>query len=129
MITTPVTIGLQESQYTVTESEDYQFVCAEVQSGDVAGRDIEIDFVIDDSGIVSMSQVVLKCYIVKQAYLVILLRFFFDEHCTYRNSLCDSKYAHKNGSSNIRSTTIFILVYITHFTRWSYDSEWKSAVQ
>ena len=77
MITTPVTIGLQESQYTVTESEDYQFVCAEVQSGDVAGRDIEIDFVIDDSGIVSMSQVVLKCYIVKQAYLVILLRFVF----------------------------------------------------
>ncbi|CAI8052157.1 hypothetical protein GBAR_LOCUS28549, partial [Geodia barretti] len=49
VITTPVTIGLQESQYTVTESEDYQFVCAEVQSGDVAGRDIEIDFVIDDS--------------------------------------------------------------------------------
>ena len=50
MITTPVTIGLQESQYSVTESEDYQFVCAEVQSGDVAGRDIEIDFVIENSG-------------------------------------------------------------------------------
>ena len=50
MITTPVTIGLQESQYSVTESEDYQFVCAEVQSGDVAGRDIEIDFVVENSG-------------------------------------------------------------------------------
>ena len=47
----PVTIGLQESQYTVSESEEYQFVCAEVQSGDVAGRDIEINYVVEDSGI------------------------------------------------------------------------------
>ena len=52
VITTPVTIGLQESQYTVTETEDYQFVCAEVRSGDTAGRDIAIDFTVEDSGIV-----------------------------------------------------------------------------
>ena len=30
------------------ESQDYQFVCAEVQSGDVAGRDIEIYYVVED---------------------------------------------------------------------------------
>ena len=49
-ITTAVTIGLQESQYTVVETEDYQFVCAEVQSGDVSGREIEIDYIVEDSG-------------------------------------------------------------------------------
>ncbi|CAI8052979.1 Extracellular matrix protein 3, partial [Geodia barretti] len=46
---TPVSIGLQMTEYSVIEPEDYQFVCAEVQSGDVAGRDIEIDFVVEDS--------------------------------------------------------------------------------
>ena len=49
MITTAVTIGLQESEYTATESDTYEFVCAEVQSGDVAGRDIEIDYLVEDS--------------------------------------------------------------------------------
>ena len=50
---TPVSIGLQMTEYSVIEPENYQFVCAEVQSGDVAGRDIEIDFVVEDSGIVT----------------------------------------------------------------------------
>ena len=50
LILTPVSIGLQQTAYSVLESEDYQFVCAEVQSGDVAEREIEIDFVIDNSG-------------------------------------------------------------------------------
>ena len=46
----PVSIGLQQSQYSVLETEDYQFVCAEVQSGDVAGREIEINYIVEDSG-------------------------------------------------------------------------------
>ena len=45
-----MTIGLQQSQYTVVETADYQFVCAEVQSGSVAGRDIEIDYTVHDAG-------------------------------------------------------------------------------
>ena len=60
---TPVSIGLQMTEYSVIEPEDYQFVCAEVQSGDVAGRDIEIDFVVEDSGIVTKSRVVLQSYL------------------------------------------------------------------
>ena len=60
---TPVNIGLQMTEYSVIEPEDYQFVCAEVQSGDVAGRDIEIDFVVEDSGIVTKSRVVLQSYL------------------------------------------------------------------
>ena len=60
---TPVSIGLQTTEYSVIEPEDYQFVCAEVQSGDVAGRDIEIDFVVGDSGIVTKSRIVLQSYL------------------------------------------------------------------
>ena len=47
---TAVTIGLQESQYTVSDSDDYQFLCAEVRTGDVDGRDIEIKYIVKDSG-------------------------------------------------------------------------------
>ena len=60
---TPVSIGLQMTEYSVIEPENYQFVCAEVQSGDVAGRDIEIDFIVEDSGIVTKSRVVLQSYL------------------------------------------------------------------
>ena len=49
---TPVTIGLQLTQYSAVETEDYQFVCATVQSGDVAGRDIEISYVVEDYGMI-----------------------------------------------------------------------------
>ena len=46
---TAITIGLQESQYTVSDSDDYQFLCAEVRTGDVDGRDIEIKYTVKDS--------------------------------------------------------------------------------
>ena len=32
------------------ETADSQFVCVEVLSGDVAGRDIEIDYTVEDNG-------------------------------------------------------------------------------
>ena len=49
--TAAVVIGLQESQYTVLfQTSDSQFACVEVLSGDVAGREIMIDFSVEDSG-------------------------------------------------------------------------------
>ena len=49
-ITTPVAIGFLQTQYTVLENVDNQFVCVEVQSGDIAGRDIEVYHIVEDSG-------------------------------------------------------------------------------
>ena len=40
----PVTIGIQQTAYTVTEVDDYQLVCFEVLSGDIDGREIVIDY-------------------------------------------------------------------------------------
>ena len=37
------------TDYSVLETEDFGFVCAVVQSGDVAGREIEIDYLVEDS--------------------------------------------------------------------------------
>ena len=41
---TLVTIGLQQTMYSVHETDGYQVVCAEIQSGDIAGRTIEISY-------------------------------------------------------------------------------------
>ena len=45
-----VTIGLQHTQYTVSDTAEYEFVCAEVQSGSVAERDITIQYSVTDYG-------------------------------------------------------------------------------
>ena len=37
-------IGLQQTMYSVHETDGYQVVCAEIQSGDIAGRTIEISY-------------------------------------------------------------------------------------
>ena len=50
LTTTPVTIGLEQLQYTVSDTTDYQFVCAEVRFGSVAGRDIEMQYIVSDAG-------------------------------------------------------------------------------
>ena len=42
---TSVTIGLQMTSYSVYETDEYQVVCAEVLSGDIAGRNIDIDYI------------------------------------------------------------------------------------
>ena len=39
-----VTIGLQQTAYTVTEDDEQQLVCFEVLSGDVNGREFVIDY-------------------------------------------------------------------------------------
>ena len=54
---------MQQSQYTVLQTEDSQFVCAEVLSGDVAGREIEIDYSVEDSGTCSLLQLMILLYI------------------------------------------------------------------
>ena len=41
---TPVTVGFQQTAYSVHKTYDYQVVCAEVLSGDIAGRIIKIDY-------------------------------------------------------------------------------------
>ena len=56
---TPVTIGLQQTAYSVYETDEYQVVCAEVLSGDIAGRNIKIDF-ITTSDTASMYIIMLK---------------------------------------------------------------------
>ena len=49
--TAAVVIGLLESQYTVVHlTADSQFVCAQVLSRDVAGRDIMVDYSVEDYG-------------------------------------------------------------------------------
>lgn len=45
-VVVPVGIGLQNTQYTVSDTADYAFVCAKVQSGSVAGRDIMILYAV-----------------------------------------------------------------------------------
>ena len=44
---TSVTIGLQETSYSVYETDEYQVVCAEVLSGDIAGRSINIIYITE----------------------------------------------------------------------------------
>ena len=54
-VVAPVTIGLQYTQYTISDTADYEFVCAEVKSGSVAARDIMINYVIEDyNGIIPL---------------------------------------------------------------------------
>ena len=40
----PVRIGLQQTIYSVNETDGYQVVCAEIQSGDIDERTIEISY-------------------------------------------------------------------------------------
>lgn len=39
-----MTVGLQQTAYTVTEVDDYQLVCFEVLSGDVDGRELVFSY-------------------------------------------------------------------------------------
>ena len=47
---TGVEIGLEKTEYTVSDTNDNQVICADIQSGSAAGRDIEIRYVVTDSG-------------------------------------------------------------------------------
>ena len=49
---TPVSIGLQQTQYTSLDTADYQFVCAETQSGIVGERHIEIQCIVTNAGMI-----------------------------------------------------------------------------
>ena len=39
-----VTVGFEETAYTVTEVDGYQLACFKVLSGDLAGRELEFDY-------------------------------------------------------------------------------------
>lgn len=39
-----VTVGIQQTTYTIGEIDDYQLVCIEVLSGDIDGREIVFDY-------------------------------------------------------------------------------------
>ena len=39
-----MTVGLQQTSYTVTEDNTIVLVCTEVESGSIAGRTITIDY-------------------------------------------------------------------------------------
>lgn len=43
-IATEVTVGLEETAYTVTEGVGLVFVCVNVISGRIAGRTVNIDY-------------------------------------------------------------------------------------
>ena len=47
---TNVAIGLQQTVYSVTESDSFAFVCTTVLSGSISGRTIDIDYQITDGG-------------------------------------------------------------------------------
>ena len=57
---TDVTIGLQQTMYTVTEDISAVFVCVDVVSGSIAGRTITIDYQTMDDGAEGMSRA--NCY-------------------------------------------------------------------
>ena len=42
---TYVTIGLQNTAYSVYETDEYLVVCGEVITGDIAGRMIVVDYI------------------------------------------------------------------------------------
>lgn len=39
-----MTVGIQQTTYTVGEVDEYQLVCFEVLSGDIDGREIVFDY-------------------------------------------------------------------------------------
>ena len=52
LIATSIDIGLEQTAYTTHDNADYQVVCADVQSGSANGREIEINYVVKDNGII-----------------------------------------------------------------------------
>ena len=55
-LATRLDIGLEKTDYTAHKNAAYQIVCANVKSGSVGGRKIDINYAVKDSGIV------LKCF-------------------------------------------------------------------
>ena len=49
----PVTVGIQQTAYTVDEVDDYQLVCVEVLAGDIDGREVTVNY-LTASGSASM---------------------------------------------------------------------------
>ena len=51
-LATQLEIGLEKVEYTAHDNADYHIVCANVKSGSVGGRKIDISYVVEDNGIV-----------------------------------------------------------------------------
>ena len=54
LIATQVVIGFEETEYSVPETATSQVVCADVKSGSIAGRDIQLRYAVSDAGMHSM---------------------------------------------------------------------------
>lgn len=50
LIATQVVIGFEETEYSVPETATSQVVCADVKSGSIAGRDIQLRYAVSDAG-------------------------------------------------------------------------------
>ena len=57
-----MTIGLQETAYSVYETDEYQVVCAEVLSGDIAGQSIDIDYTTESDTAEGTTQTFIRFY-------------------------------------------------------------------
>ena len=51
-LATQLEIGLEKVEYTAHDIADYHIVCANVKSGSVGGRKIDISYAVEDNGIV-----------------------------------------------------------------------------
>ena len=51
LVATLIEIALEKTEYTTHDNAEYQVVCANVESGSVGGRNIEIDYTVEDNGI------------------------------------------------------------------------------
>ena len=50
LLATLVEIGLERTSYTAHDNANYQIVCANVESGSIGGRNIEISYTVEDNG-------------------------------------------------------------------------------
>ena len=65
LLATLVEIGLERTSYTAHDNADYQIVCANVESGSVGGRNIELSYTVEDNGILLCFSYVFSNYVYK----------------------------------------------------------------
>ena len=99
-----MTIGLQQTAYTVTEDDEQQLVCFEVLSGDVNGREFVIDYTTS-SGTASK---LMKGMLIAD----ILLRLLCIYNCNVIYPLATNDYTTASGEVTITEDVLFHCVSI-----------------
>lgn len=74
-----MSIGLEETEYTVPETDDYHVMCAHVKSGSIAGREINILYIVADTG--------MHLYILAILYILV--------ECSYTHMLLKILHCHR----------------------------------